>query len=955
MSCRIQSLRLPLAVALSLFFAMSVAAAQVVAGDTQPANSEPAATPVQDFHWDPRVVRGTLPNGLAYFIVPRGKAEAPVSMHLIVRVGSLDERDDQSGVAHMVEHMVFRASARHPEGLHAFMRAQGWAIGADYNANTNFHRTRYMLSPAKQSASLDAALEVLAEIGGGARFEAAGLEDERAVILEEWRTKLGVRERMERQRREILRAGSLYPQRPTIGTEASVRSQSAEALRNFYADWYRPGNMSLVVVGAVDPADMEARIRTHFEPLVARALPARHAVSPELGSGLRIARLQDGESGSSQVGWVFRFHTDQRQDQAGLRERLIDRIAERVVRSMVRQMAQSLPSGVESLTATRGELGGDVFSLGFAASVGIGGHQAGLRQILLAQERLRRAGADRAAVAAEIAEIRRINDKAMDLAAQRETDVWLQMLGEALEEQRTLQDPVQKQAQIRAIVETITPGDVDARIRIWLASPDQTLFMMAPGLSPLPLPDVEAVRAQQQEIAIAPLPAIVTRSETAVKPMAPVAGAPGRILREQHDAVLGIWRWKLGNGDEVVWAQEKSARLQMVVTSGAGYRLPGAPGWHWQLAAQLARQADRRGMPPGALGAWAAAEKLSLSQSQSESRLSYSAQVSPAQFGKLLSLYAARQGPLHIEAEALQDSLAQLQREITRRPSSVSAQLARALADARFAHDPLDDATDAEALDALAGDGGAEQIAGLAAQLAARPVKYLISGQMAPARMRELVRRHLAGIPRQSGLPAAQALQQREGGHATRLAIGIEPQGVLSAAGSQALHWSPERAMQIAVLSRVAYRMLREELREKENGIYRLKFAMTLDSHSGRLASELYFTGDPARIDALWARSREVLESLPARMDEQVLADEIRRMRRNEELRRKDPVTRFQRLQLSEAVWGDARYLRSSARLLDTLDAAHVRAMATELALTRDMASVIVVPAAPHATEEGAQ
>lgn len=905
-----------------------------------PMSCTQAAEPPGAFQWDPAVVRGTLDNGLPYYIVPLKEAGRQLSMQLVVRVGSLDERADQSGVAHMVEHMVFHASRAHPEGLSAYMAGLGWSVGAQYNAQTNFERTLYMLAPENRPERITAALDVLAEIAGGALIPEEGLARERRIILEEWRTKLGLTERMERQRRALLRAGSLYPQRPTIGNEESIRTQPASALRAFYSDWYRPGNMALLVIGDVDPAVLVPQIRARFSALEPAALPARNPADPVLSPQLRIARIQDAESGSSQVGWVFRFKADSRQDREGFRNRLIDRLAERAVRQRVRARAAGLPAEVESLGSSRGELGGEVASLGFASSVAVNGHQEGLRQILLAQESLRREGIDRQALAAEIAEIHRLNDRSIEAHSRRDSAGWQQQLANAVVEGRILQDPKQKQAEVRTIMAGITPEDVEARVREWLASPDQLLFMLSPGLSPLRLPTQAEVEALRARIAAAPLPPLPAAAETA-EARAPEAGPAGEVSSEQVDEQNKVIRWKLSNGDEFIWHRTADPVLRFAARSAAGYRLPGAPAWQWQVAAQLAQAAG-----PAGLAQWAAARKLTLSQDQKDDHLTYSAQTDPARIEDLFRLYAARQADIAIEPEALAATLRQLARQAARQPASVSARLAREMAMLRYGAAGKDGGPGADALEALAGDAGPARIASLAAQLSARPVRYFVAGRIEPAVLREMVSRHLAGIPRQAGLPDAEALLQQGGRHESKLAIGIEPQGSVRAQGSQVMAWSPERAAGVAILSRVSYRLLRQSLREEQNGIYRLNFNMTLDPAHGRLESELYFTADPARIDALWARARALLGRLPEAIDDATLQAELRRMRVTEAQRQDDAASRFNRLQLSFARWNDARYLEDSRHLLDGMDSRWLRALAAELAPTRDLASVILLPAA---------
>jgi len=959
-----------------------------------------AATAAEAFRWDERVQRGQLDNGFTYYIVDGKAMGSTVSLQLVVRAGSLDERDDQSGVAHMVEHMVFKASAAHPEGVGKYMESQGWRIGKHYNAQTNFERTLYQLMAANKPAAIEAGVGALAQIAGAAQIPADALERERQVILEEWRGKLGVRERMDRQRRAMLREGSLYPQRPTIGTEASIRSQPAASLRQFYRDWYRPGNMALVVVGDVDARALRTQIAAAFNGLKPAALPARNAADPVLRDQLQILRLQDSESGTSQVGFINRFTVDQRQDDEGLRARLVDRVAERSLRALVRDAAASQPAGVSSLTSSKGELGDATASLGFSSSVAVGSHQAGLRQILLMRERVRRDGLRDDDIGAELAEIRRLNAKGPQQQAARDFQGWQQMLVGAVQAGRVLQDPVQKQAQIARIADAITAAEVNARVRQWLAAPDRAVFMLAPGLSPLTLPTAADVLALQQTLAAQPLPALVKVSKEAQAALPavvlPEIESSGAFLR-QDDLGEGVQRWTLGNGDVVVWRHTPNDTvMRFAAQSGAGYRLPGAPGWQWQLAAQLGNAADLDGQERGELARWSAARKVRLSQQQTETRLTYTAQVPAAQLADLFQLYAAGQVMSDISQPALSDASEQLARQSARRPDSAGERASREISRLRYGELlPADAMPDVAAVQELDSQAGLQLVRRQWRQLTALPVTYFVSGPADAATVRAAVERHLAGITRQAvwapapaptaapipastgpaaapaataatattaapapaAVPAAAvsasasatALQQVRGYRESRLAIGSEPQGSVRAHGSQPLAWTPERAMRTAIISRIVYRQLRTELREKQAGIYRLNYKLSLEPQ-GRLVSELSFTAAPERLDALWASARAVLENLPTRIDTAMLDEEIQQMRSDEGKRKTDATAQFNRLQLSYARYGDARYLKESGQLAAGLTPGSVRALAQEFRLAGDLVVVKVLPkvAAPQ-------
>ena len=913
-----------------------------------------AATAAEAFRWDERVQRGQLDNGFTYYIVDGKSMGNTVSLQLVVRAGSLDERDDQSGVAHMVEHMVFKASAAHPEGVGKYMESQGWRIGKHYNAQTNFERTLYQLMSDKKPDTIAAGVNALAQIASGAQIPADALERERQVILEEWRGKLGVRERMDRQRRAMLREGSLYPQRPTIGTEASIRTQPAESLRKFYQDWYRPGNMALVVVGDVDAKTLRAQIAAAFNGLKPAALPARNAADPVLRDQLQILRLQDSESGTSQVGFVNRFAVDKRQDDEGLRARLVDRVAERSLRALVRQTAESLPAGVSSLTSSKGELGEATASLGFASSVAVGSHQAGLRQILVIRERVRRDGLREEDIRSEIAEIRRLNAKGPQQQAARDFQGWQQMLVGAVQAERVLQDPQQKQAQIARIADAITPAEVNARVRQWIDAPDRAVFMLAPGLSPLTLPTAAEVLAMQKTLAAERLPALVKvnkEAQTALPAVVlPEIESSGAVVR-QDDLGEGVQRWSLGNGDVVVWRHTPNDTvMRFAAQSGAGYRLPGAPGWQWQLAAQLGNAADLEGQERGEMARWSAANKVRLSQQQTETQLTYTAQVPAAQLDDLFLLYAAGQAQSEIAQAALSDAGEQLARVSARRPDSAGDRASREMSRLRYGERlPADAMPDVAAVQELDSQAGLQLVRRQWQQLGALPVTYFVSGPADAATVKALVARRLAGISRQDVSASATALQQVGGYRESRLAIGIEPQGSVRAHGSQPLAWSPERAMRTAIVSRIVYRQLRTELREKEAGIYRLTYKLSLEPQ-GRLTSELSFTAAPERLDALWASARAVLEKLPARIDTAMLEEEIGQMRSDESKRKTDATAQFNRLQLSYARYGDARYLKDSQQLAVGLTPESVRALAQEFKLAGDLAVVKVLPkdAAPQ-------
>src|SRR5262249_18487284 len=120
-----------------------VTARQAVA----PQQAAPAPlAPQEKIPLDPAVQTGTLPNGVTYYVRRNARPANRVSLRLAVKAGSVDEADDQQGLAHMLEHMAFNGSEHFKPGdLISTFEAAGARLGPHVNAYTSFEETVYML------------------------------------------------------------------------------------------------------------------------------------------------------------------------------------------------------------------------------------------------------------------------------------------------------------------------------------------------------------------------------------------------------------------------------------------------------------------------------------------------------------------------------------------------------------------------------------------------------------------------------------------------------------------------------------------------------------------------------------------------------------------------------------------------------------------------------------------
>ncbi len=218
---------------------------------------------------DDRVRTGVLPNGLKYYIQKNEKPENRAELRLAVGVGSINEDDDQQGLAHFVEHMAFNGTRNFAKSeLVDYLQSVGTRFGPDLNAYTSFDETVYMLQVRTDSMELfNKGMLILQDWADGVSFEDEEIDKERGVVESELRGGLNANQRMRNEYLPVIFKGSKYADRLPIGKREIINNAEYDALKRFYRDWYRPDLMSVVVVGDIDLDDVEGKIKNGFSPL----------------------------------------------------------------------------------------------------------------------------------------------------------------------------------------------------------------------------------------------------------------------------------------------------------------------------------------------------------------------------------------------------------------------------------------------------------------------------------------------------------------------------------------------------------------------------------------------------------------------------------------------------------------------------------------------------------------
>jgi len=218
---------------------------------------------------DPNVSKGVLDNGMTYYVRSNENPKNRAELMLVVKAGSIDEDDDQQGLAHFAEHMSFNGTKNFPKHeLINYFESIGMEFGPEINAFTGFDQTVYMLKiPLDQPEFLEKGLQVLYDWAYQVTDSDEEINNERGIILEEERLGRGANDRMMKKWIPVFLHESKYAERLPIGKTEIIENFPPEVLRRYRKDWYRPDLQAVIVVGDFDQQEMVKTVKEKFSAI----------------------------------------------------------------------------------------------------------------------------------------------------------------------------------------------------------------------------------------------------------------------------------------------------------------------------------------------------------------------------------------------------------------------------------------------------------------------------------------------------------------------------------------------------------------------------------------------------------------------------------------------------------------------------------------------------------------
>jgi zinc protease len=432
---------------------------------------------------DPAVRFGRLANGLRYAILKNDTPAHQTSLRLRIGSGSMEERDDQQGLAHFLEHMAFKGSTHVPrDEMIKLLERHGLAFGPDTNAQTGFTQTVFMLDlPESDHDTLDLGLMLMRETASELTLSQSAMDAERGVVLSEERVSDSPDYEAMKARLAFQYPGQLAPRRLPIGQVEVLKTAAVSLIRDYYAANYRPDRATLIVVGDVDPAAVEATIKAKFSDWMPvgpeTAEPDYGSVAPR-GPQSRLI-VKPGAHASIFVSWIKPF--DRAPDsEAKSRHDQIQEIAVAVLNRRLERAAQSDAPPFIAAGANMEDQFKSAREAGLFVMPKPGAWKAALIAAIHMERQAVDYGVTQAEVDREITELRtRLLTTAAGAATRRTPDI-AQELVRTVDEDEVFTSPAQDLERFDREVKDLTAAEVSRALKAAYSGEGPVLSVVSP-------------------------------------------------------------------------------------------------------------------------------------------------------------------------------------------------------------------------------------------------------------------------------------------------------------------------------------------------------------------------------------------------------------------------------------------------------------------------------------------
>lgn len=528
---------------------------------------QPAPVPM-----DPKIRYGKLDNGMTYYIRHNQEPRERAEFYIAQNVGAILENDDQNGLAHFLEHMAFNGTKNFPgKRIIEYFESIGVKFGTNINAYTSLDETVYNLSdvPTTRPGIIDSALLVLHDWSSFITLAGEEIDSERGVIREEWRTGAGAERRMWKASNLLKYPGSQYAKRDVIGDTAVINNFSHKTLRDYYNKWYRPDLQAILIVGDVDVDQIEARIKTMFSDIPAKANAGERPIY-EIADNKEpiISIVKDAEARMTRIELEYKHKklpADLKLSIAGYLTGAINNLISTIMGYRFDEITQRADAPFVGGYAYYGELvkSADAFQLMVVPKEGK--ELEGLKAVLSEAEKLRRYGFTQSEVErAKTDMLKSMENSYNDRDNQKNRNLVREYIRHYLDAEPIPGIEWEFQT-MQQILPMINADRLNQVVKNYVTDENLIVSFMAPDKPTVLIPSNEVILKTIAEVKSAEIAA--NKEDDLNKPLIARVPKAGKVKKTTKNASLGTTEWMLSNGVKVVFKPTEFKKDEILMSA----------------------------------------------------------------------------------------------------------------------------------------------------------------------------------------------------------------------------------------------------------------------------------------------------------------------------------------------------------------------------------------------------
>ena len=801
------------------------------------------------------VHKGTLSNGLTYYILKHGKPEKRVLMWLAVNAGSVDEDEDQRGLAHYDEHMAFNGTKRFPkDAIIKYLEGIGMRFGADLNAYTSWQQTVYQLEvPTDNQDFIGKGFDILRDWAGDVSYTPEEVAKESGVVLEEWRLGRGAGMRLFDKQAQVMFKGSRYADRITIGLPEIIKAGNREALTRFYHDWYRPDQMAVIVVGEIEPAEIEKEIKAKFGDLKNPANERKRIVAgvPK-ADGTRVSIETDKELPTPSVEiYNLVAHRSNASARDLRRSRSSSRSYQTIVNERLAQLRRKPDAPFVSAFTGIGSETREIDGFTRTAQVKNGKVEDALRTLLTESRGVELPGFTQT----ELDRARTIVKRGYEESEAREATSNSRQYTDEItrnffEAELMIGRTAEKEMALKYLP-MVTIDELNANVKSFGGAENRVIAIEGPEGSPLP------TQARVLEIVAEVGKTDVPVWEEKAIPTTLMAKTPtpGKIVKEKKLDAIDVTEWTLSNGVRVIVKPTDYERDTVLVSAESPGGTAMAKDKDYKdarFASQVVSNGGAGELDADTLGKVLAGKQVSVGTSISETSEGVNATASARDLEAMFQLIYLRIAEPRRDEEQFNVWRANAAEQTANQQRSPEYQFFKNSAEALYNSNPRKSLAKPE-------DYGKVDLDRALAFYKDRfgdvsDFTFVIVGELDLAKLRPLVETYLASLPSHGRKEKEKDLGIRKvpGIFKKEWKLGVEPKASVRIDMHGDDTWSKDKERDLFVLGQVLSIRLREEIREEKSGVYGIgaNGSISRSPHQER-SFNIQFGCDPTRVDEL--------------------------------------------------------------------------------------------------------